>query len=229
MEPTPIHSLANPSRFSRGFTLIEMVVVLGIIGVISTVILTGQSAYNQSLVLSDTTYSLAFSIRQAQVFGISSRSFGGVNNVGYGLYFDSTTPKQYIVYADSSRIAIPQASGCPVGTLGTPDYKAGNCRYDASRDNIINTSLFTRGFTISKFCMVRSGTKYCSTDPAPLQKLDIVFLRPSTQAVITGTKSNAFWDPGTCAEITIKAPTGGATNTVRVSKYGEISINQTCS
>ena len=47
---------------SKGFTLIELMVVLAIIVVITTVVLTSQSSFNKSLILANTSYDIALSL-----------------------------------------------------------------------------------------------------------------------------------------------------------------------
>lgn len=219
----------RPPLKPRGFTLVEMLVVLGIIVVITAVVITGQSSYNQTLLLTDTTYTVAFSIRQAQSYGLASRNVQGVGtNVGYGLRFSTNFPNQYFFFADTSNALLPIPVACEVGTPGTPEAKPGNCRYDGTGDNLIQTYSFSRGYTIGKFCGKNgSSARVCSTTDA-LQNLNIVFMRPNPIAIITGTRPGATSVPFTCAEIYVNAPTGGAERTIRVSSLGEISIGQTC-
>lgn len=210
---------------TRGFTLVEMLVVLGIIALITTIVVTGQSTYNKTLLLTDTTYGVALSAREAQSFGIGSRKFGNVQNPGYGLHFSSATPSSYILFADTDN-TLPATSNCPLGTPGTPEAKPGNCRYD-SADGIVSSYTFDRGFTISKFCGKTGLTRYCSTDSAPLTSLDLVFTRPNTTTTISGMIGSSLTS-FSCAEITISDPTQQVTRMIRISSIGEISTNQSC-
>lgn len=219
-----MHSSA-PKR-PRGFTLVEMLVVLAIIAIITMIVVTGQSGYNKTLILTDTTYSVALSARQAQSYGLGSRKYGSVQNPGYGLHFSSATPKSYLVFADITN-ALAAPANCPVGVAGTPEQKPGNCRYDAT-DGTINTYTFDRGFTISKFCGKTGLTRYCSTDAAPLTTLDMVFTRPNTSTTISGLVNGSILTSFSCAEVTLTDQTKQATRTLRISSLGEISVNQSC-
>ena len=184
MESTPVLTRPVPFARPRGFTLVEMLVVLAIIAIITAVVITGQSNYNKTLILTDTTYTVALSARTAQSFGLASRKYGNVQNPGYGLHFSSATPNSYLMFADTDPSLAPP-SNCPLGTPGTPEQKPGDCRY-TSADGLVNTFTFTNRFAISRFCGKTGLTEYCSTDSAPLTSLDLVFMRPNTSTVISG-------------------------------------------
>ena len=92
MEPfSPFRSIAKRASVPRGFTLVEMLVVLAIIIMITAIVINGQSTYNRSILLTDTVYTVAYSIRQAQSLGLASRgtTVGAsiVSNAGYGVRF----------------------------------------------------------------------------------------------------------------------------------------------
>ena len=55
----------EPSPLTRGFSLIEMMVVLVIIALITTIALFGQQDFNRSLLLTDTAYTIALTAREA--------------------------------------------------------------------------------------------------------------------------------------------------------------------
>jgi len=214
------------SANTRGFTLIEMLVVLFIIVLITSIVITGQSNYNKTLLLTDTTYGVALSAREAQTFGLASRKYGSVQNPGYGLHFSSASPSSYTLFADiNPTLAAP--SNCPLGAVGTPERKPGNCRFDAA-DGVVSTYTFSRGFTVTKFCGKSGLTRYCSTDPAPLTTLDLVFTRPNTSTTISGLVNGSLLTSFSCAEITISDPTKQANRVIRLSSIGEISTGQSC-
>jgi prepilin-type N-terminal cleavage/methylation domain-containing protein len=219
MESSPVLTRTAPQR---GFTLVEMLVVLAIISIITVIAVTGQSTFNKSLILTDTAYRVAFSARQAQSYGLASRKYGvSTSNPGYGLHFASASPGSYIFFADISNSLTPFPSNCPVGTPGTPSAKPGNCRFDNS-DGKVSTFTFDRGFTVRSFCGKRSSTLYCSSDV--LSNLDVVFTRPNTSTTISGLVNGNSLQSFDCAVVTITDQSRTANRTVRISSLGEISV-----
>jgi prepilin-type N-terminal cleavage/methylation domain-containing protein len=201
-------------RAARGFTLVELLVTMTILMVITAIAVTGQSTFNQSQLLTDTSYTVALSAREAQTLGLSSRKFAGVQNGGYGLHFTNGTPTKYIVFADISSVAATPA-WCPVGATHPEEQKAGNCLFDSSGGETFQTYDLTRGFTISDFCgrPIGGGALQCSSTNA-LLALDVTYLGTPVQF--------------SCAQVYIQSPTGGVTQTVRMSSLGEVSVGQTC-
>lgn len=207
-----------------GFTLVEMLVSLGIILIITTVVLLGQSGFNRTLVLVDTSYSIAFTLRQAQSFGLSSRLFGTVQNAGYGLHIANGATTAYSLFADVLPASPGNAQGgaCAGHTAASGiEAKPGNCVYDGSSEQVTGYSL-NRGFRISSFCGMEGAVKRCSG--GYLDTLDITFLRPSTQPTILGTHAGAIVNLSSAA-IHITSPDGLQERCVNISKAGQIAVD----
>lgn len=212
----------------RGFTLVEMIVVLAIIVIVTTIALLGQSSFNRSMVLTDTAYTIAFSVREAQSLGISSRAFAGTQDAGYGIHFSNGTPTAYKLFADIH----PAAPGdtqypliCPghPNVPGTnPESKPGNC-IQTLESEVVRTYNLNNGFRIGGFCGKQTnGVSLCS---GTLDALDIVYLRPNTQSVITGVRGGTR-TALTDATIRVVSPDGLAERCVYVSKVGQVSVVQ---
>lgn len=212
----------------RGFSLVEMLVVLSIIAIVTTIALLGQTTFNRSLYLTDTAYSVALSIREMQTLGLSSRVFGTgvstVQNAGYGAALSTANLGQYTLFADTARTIAPPTN-CDVGTSGQPDAKPGDCIYTANSDGIVETYKFGRGFTIQKFCGKSGSTSYCSVGtPSTITDLSIVFLRNSTETMAEGKVGGTVWTPMTSAEIYIQSPDGLGVRAICISQVGQISV-----
>lgn len=187
--------------------------------VVSSVILIQQQKFDSSTVLRSLAYSVALSIRQAQVYGVSvlgtSTQNGVVNYApAYGVFFNSTDT-QYILFADL------QNSG---------QYVPGEA-----------TQVFTlsSGYIISEFCATTAGSsprQRCwyanNSGGSTLSSLSIVFKRPNPNACFSTTPVS----PSACATppsgetyssayIQLQAAGDPAnTRSVSVSLTGEISV-----
>jgi len=222
---------------TRGFTLVELIVVLAIIIIITTLTITSQSDYNRSLIITNTAYTVALSIREAQSLGLSSRAFtandGSVTqNAAYGVHFSDTNMTQYRVFADIRGPAQgePSYSGCPTGLANTPEFKPGNCRYDNTSE-ILTTFNLNKGFSIYGFCGIRTsnGSSACSNH-STWEGLNITYLRPNTEAIISMVTTANGTHPLNCAVIWVLPP-GNAMDKMKcvvVSQVGQVSVPQTC-
>lgn len=89
-------TVVNPQR---GFTIAELVVVCGIIGVITAVVLAGYSRYSSQSLLQSLMYEMAISVREAQIFGSAVKSQSANFDVSYGIQFttDNNGSQYFIV------------------------------------------------------------------------------------------------------------------------------------
>ena len=97
------HNFSRHKCAQRGFSLVELVAVTGIIVILSSIVLVNNNKFGGAIQLRNLAYDLALTIRQAQTYGIAVRKFGsGVGQFGggYGMYFDISVPSTYTMYAD---------------------------------------------------------------------------------------------------------------------------------
>lgn len=187
----------------RGFTVMELLVVIGIATVIMTALVIQQSKWNDHLTVSTQAYELALMVRQAQIFSLGVREYaagaGDKFDVGYGIYFDSDHSR-YIFFADSNR----------------------DGRY--SPNEAVETKAFTRGVAIDRICGRQGGGEVCSS---PLEALSVSFLRPDPKANLAfldswGSQISGFYPP---AVVYLKS-SGGKVSSVKVDATGQVSITQ---
>ncbi|MEK7099515.1 MAG: prepilin-type N-terminal cleavage/methylation domain-containing protein [Patescibacteria group bacterium] len=211
----------------RGFTIVEMIVVLAIIVIVTSIAITGQSTFSRSLLLTDTAYTIAFSVREAQTLGLSSRVFSSIQNAGYGIRFSVGAPTSYIEYSD----ILPVSPGTTQGGLCTghtvssgPDAHPGNCLYDSATE-MVRTYSLNRGYYISRICGTAvGGTQKCSGED--FDTVDIVFMRPSTNAVILGLKNSSLINL-TDLTVHLSSPDNAAERCIYISKVGQVGVD-TC-
>ena len=201
--PTPKH-FGVSSQDERGFSLIELIVVISIFVLITTITLIKHSAFNSSTVLGSLAYDIALSIRQAQVFGLAVREFkeGGsaTFDTGYGIHFETVLPplliKSYILFADTDRQF---------------DYDGA-----AELDEVFTIG---RGNFISDFCATNSSNIEKCSSTGTITYLDIIFDRPDPEAIIKTNLSEIYGS----AHIIVSS-SNGTLRTIRVLSTGQISV-----
>jgi prepilin-type N-terminal cleavage/methylation domain-containing protein len=202
-----------------GFTLIELMVVMAIMAIVTGVMLVNQSKFDSSTILRSLAYSVALSVRQAQVYGTSvlgtstpQAACNGFYASGvcyasaYGLYFTTGSPGQYILFADINS----------------------NGKYDVGEDAKV-FSLGT-GYSISQFCVTGTnvGNPVTQCSNTTISSLSIVFKRPNPDAFFTaldGSGNPIAGDTYTGATIQIQNQgSSGNTHTISVTSTGLISV-----
>src|SRR3989339_936284 len=87
----------------RGFSLIELLVAVGILTLINIMIFTSYPEFNQKMALKRTSEEVALIARQAQAYalGIKRPISGEEDYYGFGVHFDKSDSKSLILFADS--------------------------------------------------------------------------------------------------------------------------------
>ena len=196
------------------------------------VVISGQSSFNKTFIVSNTAYDIALTLRDAETYGLSSRVINTtVKNTGYGVHFQ--IGNVFTLFTDSYP-ALPSSG--PVTTCHTasdstmPNAQPGNCVYEASygtgqTERVLDYTI-QNGITVNNFCVLTSGTCQCaigySSCTGGLTSLDVSFSRPNPSAFISanGVYSSAY----NFACISITSPQGG-TRFVSVESSGEIAAN----
>ena len=226
----------------RGFTLIELMVVLAIVVLISLVILVSTSRFNSAILLRSLAYQVGLSVREAQLYGVAVHKgpnqdcafIGGTSNfcVSYGVHFVYPMPSpplpSYVIFADSNNNGVDD----DVDSINTPlpPVTRFTAQYGFTTSNICvlaNTGIMKCATTCPKDslgnALLLSGAIGCTFPPTSLDitSLDIAFKRPNPDAIISinGDSTNNF----SSALIVVSAP-GGATRAVSVSLTGQIVV-----
>jgi prepilin-type N-terminal cleavage/methylation domain-containing protein len=200
----------------RAFTLIELLVVISIMLIITGTILVRQSRFDSSTLLRGLSYSVALTLRSAQIYGTSVRGTattmaGCLNNTyasgicyasAYGVYFNGAT--SYTLFADLNN----------------------NGTYDVGTDAAVQTYQVGGGFALSKFCgVLANSTRECwlNSGGGTLSWLSVYFKRPNPDAIFKSSTGNTYLS----AYIEIEAindPTN--VRCINVTSTGEIAVLQ---
>ena len=192
--------------FTSGFTLIELMICVAIMMILSSVIIFNHKGFNDNLEITNLSYQVGLALRQAQVYGVSTRDFkGGATqadrfNTPYGVHFDLSKPAEYIFFADANKNGI----------------------YDIPpTDTILETVAIGRGNKISKICKKISTDTTCSLNIA-----DITFTRPEPEPIfsVNGVLGTTISTVAIC----LTSP-GGRYKKISVYNTGQISITNTTS
>jgi prepilin-type N-terminal cleavage/methylation domain-containing protein len=122
---------------SKGFSMVEILVVLAIIAIISGIFFASQNRSRDSLALERAAHQVAQDLNRAMEFSLRTRSHtcatGTLN--GYGVYANYLVPNSYIIFADCDGNKTYNADGipcCPDDIIETRPLEAGVVISDTS-------------------------------------------------------------------------------------------------
>ena len=183
-----------------GFTIIELLVSVGVMVIITSVLVARYSSFNSAVLLKSQAYEVGLAIREAQLYSVASQ--GGEEErfrSVYGVYFDLDSPNTYILYRDEDD----------------------NGRFSPGTDVELQTYQLDDRFEIRGFVDSDNGGSAVGGN-----ELSISFLRPNFDARFhTGSGSlnvNVVY-----IEVVTAGATGNDNNelrTIEVSTAGQITV-----
>ena len=195
---------------TAGFTLIELVVVTGIILVVTSVVLVNNNRFGGVVQLENLAYDVALSVRQAQVFGVSVQRYGsGASSdfsSGYGMHFNINDPVHYEFFADLDKDGF----------------------FDPGENVPPSPYTIRSGFRIAGLCSPQGQDAATCVSATPVTQLDIAFKRPEADAWISAGGVGCVYGAGTCAasvRIVLLSPRGDVMS-VLVGANGQISVQR---
>ncbi len=193
----------NKFNLLKGFTLVELMVTVGIFVLMTGVLLARYGKFNHGIILTNLAYDTALTVRNAQSYGLNvksapstgtSISYSNEFNFPYGVQFKDET-SSFILYADGNK----------------------NNKYDTGE--AITTTNIKRGSKVSELCV--GIEKNCSND---VTELNIIFKRPDPVAHIFSTSNTGTIKPENAyAEITLQSIDGSIKKVV-VRATGQIGV-----
>jgi prepilin-type N-terminal cleavage/methylation domain-containing protein len=188
-------------NLSFGFTLIELMVTIGVFVLLSTVVLVNYRSVDNSLVLQNTAHQMGLIIRKAQVSGLSVVGAGSgtiPDFPTYGANFNLATPTMFIFFADFDGNGVFSGT-CPGVTCELVQ------RYNLPKNYTIKNLL--------------GNNKSASPGSTP-HSLNITFTRPLPDATMKETASSPVFAD---SEIVVQS-LAGATRTIVIWKTGQLSV-----
>ncbi len=199
---------SHPSHSVRGFTLVEMLAVMTVFVVITTITLASNSRFGGNITLETLAYDIALSVRQAQVYGIAvRRSDVGTSDFerAYGIHFNASQPTTYQLFTDIAEFPSELGDGrydCP--TPGDPN----TCE-------LVENTTMRGGYSIIDLCVrPLNQSEMCGQD-----ELNVIFRRPEPDAYIRSDGVQTYEQ----ARIVLGSPQGARAN-ILIELAGQISV-----
>lgn len=205
---TPKLLSASRRSLKRGFTLVELMVTVGIFVFMTALVLGRYNLFNSNTLLTNLAYDIALTIRQAQTYGLSVRSSDSLSayfNSPYGVDFRKVEPSKFTFFSD-----------------GNVQHSSDNT-YDgtgSTGDVVINAYNLKQGSKVTGLC---AGTiNNCVT----VNVLDVTFRRPDPTALIYAGEQGVWGSsPYSYAEITVSSGDGSSSRVIKVNQSGQISVS----
>ncbi len=188
-------------KSNTGFTIVELIVCVGIISVISGAVFWNGRSFNDKTALASVAQDVALAMRQAQNYGASVRETSTGSSVftaGYGIVFDSASPSQVIIFVDSTV----------------------NNQYDgtsACTGECVEKIVLRNGVTIKSSNGIGATTYAGATSYAT--PIYFTFIRPSLNATIK-MSGVTTWASGS---VVLQSPQGN-TKTITMNAAGQVSV-----
>ena len=194
----------------KGFTLLEVVVVIGIMAIISSLMLANFPRFSKQVAVEREASKLALSFRKTQSYALAVREFNPLFNdypfcddptklpvkfPGYGLFFKVSDPAHYYIYGD----------------INCSKYYENTLPEEAVE--IINIEGNIKFFSIKGYDAAVCGSG-CDLD-----ELSILYVRPGPTILI---KSNGI--DYNFIEIYLRSSDGAVSKKVVIRSTGQVSI-----
>lgn len=164
----------------KGFTIIELLVVIFIFGVISSLVIFNYGAFKSDVSVENLAQDIALTIRRAQVYSAGTKGADSTTFPSYGVHFNipgSTdilgTEKHFVLFADLPTYPNFGQYDQSIGTCGVVNSSPSN------QDECLEIINITTADKITAIC----DDKACyDSNSMRNPSVDIVFTRPDTEA-----------------------------------------------
>lgn len=207
-------------KINKGFTLIELMVVIAIFLVISGVAIFDYGNFRSSVSLQNLTDDIALSIRKAQGFAIGARAISGTTDFdkSYGMHFSTSAVAVSPLNGSNKSFLMYYSSGTDKKYDYNLDFTCG-----ASSNECLELFRITTADIISEI----------KVDNVVYNSIDIAFKRPDSKAFFCARNTlSSTCDATNISRVEITISNGQTdvsklkTRIISVQNTGQISISQ---
>ncbi len=158
---------------AKGFSLVEVVVSVGIIALVAGIVVGGHSEFDNSVDLTNLAYEISLTVRQAQVYSTTVRESSqgsGDFSGGWGVHFDHNHPTWFVLFADED----------------------GDREYDWNDGEERKTYTLSDGYTYFVCGIKTDDTEDCFSPENTDVETSVVYERPDAQAFFSVYNDNSY-------------------------------------
>lgn len=175
------YKVKRSSEYLKGLTLVELMVVIGIFLMITTIAIFNYGNFNSNVSLQNLTDDIALAVRKAQGYAIGARGIavGSETNFSnsYGMHFSSgTNPDNPLDGSNKSFILF----SIPISPQSEKKYEPGDETTCGGESRCIELFNIVSADIIKSISLTINDQ--VTTPPTESAYLDIVFTRPDTRA-----------------------------------------------
>ncbi len=200
----------------HGFTLIELMAVVGIFAFLSVAVITTSPNTEVRLKVSNIATNLQGDLRQAQL-SASSVNSQGQTVAGYGIDFASGVKNSYQPFVD--KVTPVKVNGLFVG----------NKKYDGPAEDNDASTLFPSGYQMTDVCVDANLTSkpfHTCRSTGEVNELTVLYIRPSAQpSIYTNDNANIQY-ASACIQVEYTSVNRGRgfVRNIIVTRSGLISV-----
>ena len=209
--------------YSKGLTLIELMVVISIFLVISSTVIFNYGGFQSNISLQNLTDDIALSVRKAQSFAIGARGIGGNFSNSYGMHFSNSVTNANLNSSNKSFLMFSTNSN-------PKEYTIGNGTCGDGTSNCMELFNITSADYIKTITLNDDG-KGGGTIIDPNSYIDIIFTRPEPRATFCyRIDMSSVCNSMAISSVSIKITNGKVTpnektKTISIQSNGQISIS----
>lgn len=120
----------NHRKKNRGFTLIELIVVMAVMVIITGAMLAKYRNYGSDALFANATEDIVLALRQAQLYGVGVKGnaaacgSGSTFDCSYGVNFDLSTPNMLTIFVDNNDNSLYDVGASPSELVQTVSWKS---------------------------------------------------------------------------------------------------------